>query len=81
MTEQEEECSVMVIEFCRRHFRKLGETEFAKFGARREDIAIAACYAAFDLAAAHKADPIAGIEFARTALDVVERQLLEGTRQ
>ena len=81
MTEQEEECSVMVIEFCRDHFRKLGNVEFAKMGARSEDIAIAAAYAAFDLATANKdGDPIAGIEFARTALDVIERSLLSGER-
>ena len=79
MTEQEEKCSVLVIEFCRDHFRKLGEVEFAKMGARSEDIAIAACYAAFDLASAHKGDdPISGIEFARTALDVIERSILSG---
>ncbi|MBA3511845.1 hypothetical protein [Sphingomonas sp.] len=79
MTHDEEACSVQVIEFCRTHFRKLGAEQFAaKLGARPEDIAIAACYSAFDLAAVHKGDPIAGIEFARTALDVIERSLLAG---
>lgn len=78
MTEQEEQCSVQVIEFCRRHFRKLGMEEFAKLGARPEDIAIAACYAAFDLAAAHKGSGIEGVEFCRTALDVIERSILAG---
>jgi hypothetical protein len=68
----------MVIEFCRTHFRKLGAEEFVKLGARPADIAIAACYSAFDLSAAHKGDAIAGIEFARTALDVIERSLLSG---
>lgn len=49
MTEQEEQCSVLVIEFCRKHFRTLGVEEFAaRLGARPEDVAIAACYAAFD---------------------------------
>lgn len=76
MTHDEEACSVLVIDFCRRHLRNLALTEFAKLGARPEDLAIAASYAAFDLAAAHKGDPIAGVEFARTALDVIERQLL-----
>ena len=50
----------------------------AKIGARPNDIAIAACYSAFDLAAAHKGNPIEGIEFARTALDVIERGILAG---
>lgn len=78
MTHDEETCSVQVIEFCRTHFRKLGAVEFAKIGARPEDIAIAACYSAFDLAAAHKGNAIEGIEFARTALDVIERVILAG---
>lgn len=79
MTRDEETCSVMVIEFCRRHFRKLGAEEFVKLGARPEDIAIAACYSAFDLSAAHKGNPIAGVEFARTALDVIERSIIDGS--
>lgn len=78
MTHDEETCSVQVIEFCRTHFRKLGEVEFTKLGARPEDVAIAACYAATDLAASHKGSAIEGIEFARTALDVIERSLLAG---
>ncbi|QNP46064.1 hypothetical protein H9L14_01970 [Sphingomonas sediminicola] len=78
MTREEEDCSVKVIEFCRTHFRKLGSEEFAKMGARSEDVAIAACYSAFDLASAHKGDAFAGIELARTALDVIERSLLTG---
>jgi hypothetical protein len=80
MTEQEEQCSMMVIEFCRDHFRKLGAVEFEKMGARPEDVAIAACYAAFDLAATHKGDPIAGVEFVRTALDVIERSIISGSQ-
>lgn len=76
MTEQEEKCSVLVIEFCRKNLRKLGAEEFKKLGARPEDIAIAACYAAFDLAASHKGDAVAGLEFARTALDVIERSIM-----
>jgi hypothetical protein len=70
---------MLVIDFCRDHFRKLGLVELAKIGARPEDIAIAACYAAFDVATAHKGnDPVAGIEFARTALDEMERGILDG---
>jgi len=80
MTEREEQCSVLVIEFCRKHFRNLGVEQFAaRLGARSEDVAIAACYAAFDLASLHKGnDRVAGIEFARTAIDVIERSLLSG---
>ena len=75
MTHDEETCSVQVIEFCRTHFRKLGEVEFAKLGARPEDVAIAACYAATDLAGS---DPVLAVEFCRTALDVIERSILAG---
>lgn len=78
MTHDEGTCSVQVIEFCRKHMRKLGAVEFTKIGARPDDVAIAACYAAFDLSAAHKGNPIEGIEFARTALDVIERSILAG---
>lgn len=80
MTEQEEQRSVLVIEFCRKHFRSLGVEQFvAKLGARPEDVAIAACYAAFDLAASHKGtDPVAGVEFVRTACDVIERSIMSG---
>lgn len=74
MTEQEEQCSVVVIEFCRKHFRKLGEFEFAKLGARPDDISIAAIYAAVDLAQQHTGDPASAICWARGALDVLEAQ-------
>ncbi|WP_395622149.1 hypothetical protein [Sphingomonas daechungensis] len=79
MTNDEETCSLMVIDFCRRHLRDLAMTEFSKIGARPEDIAIAASYAAFDIATAHKDnDPVAGVEFVRTSVDVIERSLLDG---
>lgn len=77
MTNDEEKCSLQVIEFCRAFNRKSAE-QYAQIGARAEDIAIGALYSAFDLALAHKADPIAAIEFARTTFDVIERSIMSG---
>jgi hypothetical protein len=72
VTEQEEDCSMQVIDFCRRHFRKLGAEEFAKLGARPDDISIGAIYAAVDLAQHHTGDTATAIRWARGALDVLE---------
>lgn len=71
MTHDEETCSMMVIEFCRDHFRKLGAVEFTKLGARPEDIAIAAVYSAIDLAQHHTGDPASALAWVRQALEVV----------
>jgi hypothetical protein len=72
MAEQEEDCSVQVIEFCRTHFRKLGSEEFTKLGARPDDISIGAIYAAVDLAQHHTGDTASAIRWAREALTVLE---------
>lgn len=73
MKHDEETCSVMVIEFCRDHFRKLGAVEFAKLGARPEDIAIGAIYSAVDLAQHHTGDTLSALAWLRRALDVMEQ--------
>lgn len=78
MTEQEEDCSMVVIDFCRTHFRKLGAVEFKKLGARPDDISIGAVYAAVDLAQEHAGDTASAIRWARQALDVLEAQLGAG---
>jgi hypothetical protein len=72
MTEQEENCSMQVIDFCRRHFRKLGSEEFTRLGARPDDISIGAIYAAVDLAQHHTGDTASAIRWAREALAVLE---------
>jgi hypothetical protein len=72
MTEEQEDCSMQVIDFCRRHFRKLGAEEFTKLGARPDDISIAAIYAAVDLAQHHTGDTASAIRWAREALAVLE---------
>lgn len=75
MTYDEEAASMRSIDFCREHFRRLGAEEFTKRGAQPADIAIAAVHAAVDLAQHHTGDTASAIEWARTALDVMERQL------
>jgi hypothetical protein len=73
MTEEQEDCSMQVIDFCRRHFRKLGAEQFAaKLGARPDDISIGAIYAAVDLAQHHTGDTASAIAWAREALDMLE---------
>ena len=78
MTHDEETCSMQVIEFCRTHFRKLGAIEFAKIGARPEDIAIGAIYSAVDLAQHHTGDTASALIWARQALDLMESQICGG---
>ena len=65
---------MLVIDFCRTHFRNLGTIEFPKIGARPEDIALGAIYSAVDLAQHHAGDTACAIAWARQALDVMERQ-------
>jgi hypothetical protein len=79
MNRDEETCSLLVIEFCRTHFRKLGVEQFAKLGARPDDIAIGAIYSAVDLAQhlEQTGDTASAIAWARKALDELERQSLE----
>jgi hypothetical protein len=79
MTPDQETSSLLVIEFCRTHFRKLGAVEFAKLGARPDDIAIGAIYSAVDLAQhlEQTGDTASAIAWARKALDELERQSLE----
>jgi hypothetical protein len=56
-------------------FPKLGAVEFAKVGARPEDIAIGAIYSAVDLAQHHTGDTASALAWVRQALDLMERQL------
>ena len=77
-THDEETRSLVAIDFCRRHFRTLGEVEFAKRGAGTEDIAIGAIYSAVDLGQHLTGDTASAIAWARLMLDDMERQLMEG---
>lgn len=68
------------IELCRRINRRAADQYQAK-GVEPADIVIAAIYSAHDLASGlHDGNPVAAIEHLRTALDVMERQLLGDAR-
>lgn len=72
MTRDEEAASIEVIAFCRLYNGKMAAKQ-AGFGARRDDIAIAAAYSAVDLAQHHTGgDPASAIAWLRRALDVME---------
>jgi hypothetical protein len=45
MTKNEEECSMLVIDFCRRHFRKLGAVEFVSWVRGRRTSPLPQCTA------------------------------------
>ena len=75
MTANDEDISVAAIETG----RKLGRSLAAKLqevGVSREDATIAAAYASFDLASDFTGSRIAGIEWMRSALDLMERQIM-----
>lgn len=46
-----------------------------------EEVAIAAAYAAFDLAEGHAGHGQAAVEWSRNAIDVIERQIFEGGKR
>jgi hypothetical protein len=77
MTDHTDECSEIAIAFCRR-INRSAATKFTEQGVRLDDIAIAAIYTAFDLAATLTGSPGAAVEWLRTAVDVQERSLLAG---
>lgn len=78
MTGDDEKLSVQAIEICR-NLNRRAANECAKHGISPEDINIAALHSAFDIAEKVKGDPILAIEWMRTGIDLLERQLLEGT--
>jgi HD superfamily phosphohydrolase YqeK len=70
-----EDLSLQNIQTCRRINRKAAE-QYEAHGVTAEDAAIAAIYSAHDLALHTGRDPHEAIEWMRTALDMMERQLL-----
>lgn len=80
MTANDENISVHAIEIGRR----LGCSLAAKLhavGVSPEDATIASAYAAFDLASGFTGSRISGIEWMRSALDAIERQIIAETRR
>ena len=77
MTHNDEEVSMSAIDLCRNINRKAAN-EYGKHGVSGEDIALAAIYSAFDIAEAAKGPGVVAVEWLRTALDVIERQVIAG---
>lgn len=75
MTGDDENLSMSAIDLCRNINRKAAN-EYAAKGVSPEDIALAAFYSAFDIAEAAKGPGMAAVEWLRTGLDQIERQLL-----
>lgn len=81
MTGNDEEVSVKAIELCRNLNRKAAE-EYHRRGISLEDVALGALYSTFDIAQRFQGnDPFAAVEWIRTGADIIEKQLMEGTRQ
>ena len=77
MTHNDEEVSMSAIDLCRNINRKAAN-EYAARGVSSEDIALASIYSAFDIAEAAKGPGVVAVEWLRTALDVIERQVIAG---
>lgn len=77
MTNDDEGLSMAAIGLCRNINRKAAN-EYAARGIAPEDIALAALYSAFDIAEAAKGSGMAAVEWLRTGLDVIERQVTTG---
>ena len=75
MTPEDEERSRQRIAKVRAIFRRAAQ-KCGEHGATVEESAIAAMYAAFDLAEVHAGQGIGAIEWMRNACDVVERAIM-----
>ena len=75
MTNDDEGMSMSAIDLCRNINRKAAN-EYAAKGISPEDIALAALYSAFDIAEAAKGSGVTAVEWLRTGLDLIERQLM-----
>lgn len=77
MTNDDEHLSMSAIDLCRNINRKAAN-EYAARGISPEDIALASLYSAFDIAEAAKGPGMAAVEWLRTGLDLIERQVMAG---
>ena len=75
MTSDDEMISEKAIGLCRNLQRKLANECHGK-GISPEDIALASLYATFDIAESAKGPGLAAVEWLRSGLDVIERQLM-----
>ena len=79
MTGDDEQISMKAIELTRDLCRRAA-IECQARGISLEDVAVASLYAAHDIAQNFKGDPFAAIEWMRTGLDLMERQIMEGAK-
>jgi hypothetical protein len=79
MTDDNEITSLKAIGIVRDLNRKLADQCFER-GISPEDIALASLYAAFDIAEGAKGPGMAALEWLRTGLDLMERQIMAGNR-
>ncbi len=77
MTHNDEQVSMSAIDLCRNINRKAAN-EYAARGVSPEDIALGAIYSAFDITEVAKGPGVVAVEWLRTALDVIERQVIAG---
>jgi hypothetical protein len=75
MTNDDEDMSMSAIDLCRIINRKAAN-EYAARGISPEDIALASLYSAFDIAEAAKGPGAVAVEWLRTGLDLIERQVI-----
>ena len=75
MTRDDEEMSMKAIELTRDLCRRIA-IECQAHGISLEDVSVASLYASHDIAQNFRGDPFAAIEWMRTGLDLMERQLL-----
>lgn len=79
MTGNDEAVSIRAVAIVRDLQRKLANQCFDK-GITPEDIALGMLHGTFDVTEAAKGEGITAIEWLRTGLDLLERQLLTGER-
>lgn len=75
MTGNDEALSMKAIEIVRGLQRKAA-AECEQRGISLEDAALGSAYASWDVALCLKRDPFLAVEFLRTTVDIIERQLL-----
>jgi hypothetical protein len=76
MTGNDEDVSNHAVEMCRK-LNRSAAFKYGEHGISTEDVTIAALYSAFDLAAGFTGSWIGGVEWLRSGLDVIERQLMQ----
>lgn len=77
MTNDDEPLSMSAIDLCRNINRKAAN-QYAERGVSPEDIALASLFSTFDIAEAAKGRGMVAVEWLRTGLDLIERQVMAG---